>query len=53
MNIEHFREFCLSLPGTSEGMPFDNVTLVFKVMGKLFALTDIESFESFNLKCDP
>ena len=53
MNIETFREFCLSFPGTSEDMPFDNKTLVFKVMGKMFALTDIDEFESINLKCDP
>jgi len=36
-----------------EGMPFGNETLVFKVMGKLFALTNIETFASVNLKCDP
>ncbi|MFT5914597.1 MAG: putative DNA-binding protein (MmcQ/YjbR family) [Flammeovirgaceae bacterium] len=53
MNIEQFREFCLSLAGTSESMPFDDKTLVFKVMNKMFALTDIEGFESINLKCDP
>jgi len=34
MNIEDIREYCLSLHGTTEGFPFDEVTLVFKVMGK-------------------
>ncbi len=53
MNLEEFRTYCLNLKGTSEGFPFDAQTLVFKVMGKMFALTDVESFESVNLKCDP
>lgn len=54
MNIEEFREYCLSKKGTTEEFPFDEFTLVFKVMGKIFALTDIESRPlSFNLKCDP
>ena len=52
MNIEEYREYCLSKPGVSEGFPFDNKTLVFKVMGKMFALTDIDEFEGINLKCD-
>jgi predicted DNA-binding protein (MmcQ/YjbR family) len=53
MNIEEFREYCLSLPGTTEGLPFDDKTLVFYVKKKMFALTDIDDFESINLKCDP
>ena len=53
MNIEMYREYCLSLQGTSESMPFDDKTLVFKVMGKMFALRGIENFESINLKCNP
>ena len=53
MNIEYYREYCLSKPGTSEGMPFDDKVLVFKVMDKMFALTDIDAFVSVNLKCDP
>ncbi|MDQ3191552.1 MAG: MmcQ/YjbR family DNA-binding protein [Bacteroidota bacterium] len=53
MNIEEFREYCLLKKGVTEEFPFDNVTLVFKVMGKMFALTDIDNFESINLKCDP
>lgn len=53
MNIEEFRLFCLSLPHTSEGLPFDANTLVFRVADKIFAITDLESFESVNLKCDP
>lgn len=53
MNIEEFRDFCLSLKGTTEDFPFDEETLVFKVMGKMFALTDVDAFGSVNLKCDP
>jgi predicted DNA-binding protein (MmcQ/YjbR family) len=53
MHIEEFRNFCLSLPGTTEELPFDDRTLVFKVMGKMYALADIEEFTSFNVKCDP
>jgi len=53
MHIELFRDFCLSLKGTTEEFPFDESTLVFKVGGKIFALTDIDLFNSVNLKCDP
>ena len=53
MNLYDFRAYCLSFKGVSEETPFDNVTLVFKVMGKMFALTDLELFESVNLKCEP
>ncbi|GJM34096.1 MAG: hypothetical protein DHS20C18_30970 [Saprospiraceae bacterium] len=54
MNIESFREYCLSKPGTEEGLPFGPDTLVFKVMGKIFALTGMNNPEfKVNLKCDP
>ncbi len=53
MHIEAFRDYCLSKAGTSEDFPFDRNTLCFKVMGKLFALTDVDHFKSVNLKCDP
>ena len=54
MNIEEFHAYCLSKKGVEETFPFDKVTLVFKVMGKVFAITglDNEVFE-VNLKCDP
>ena len=42
MNIEAFRDYCLAKKGTEETFPFDEVTLVFKVMGKMFALTGLE-----------
>lgn len=53
MNIEQYRDYCLSLAGVTEEFPFGEQTLVYKVMGKVFALTDIDTFESVNLKCDP
>jgi len=37
----------------TEELPFDNQTLVFRVMGKMFAVTNIDNFESINLKCNP
>jgi len=53
MNIESYREYCLSLPLTGEKTPFDQVTLVFTVVDKMFALANMDKFESINLKCDP
>lgn len=54
MNIEEFRTFCLAKKGVTEGTPFGEQTLVFKVMEKMFALTNLESDEfRVNLKCDP
>ncbi len=53
MNIEDFREFCLSFPLAKEGLPFDEKTLVFTVCGKMFCLTDIDAFKYINVKCDP
>ena len=53
MNIEELREYCISKKGATEGFPFDESTLVFKVSGKIFALTDLEGEFSINLKCDP
>jgi len=53
MNIEEFRQYCLAMKGVSEEFPFDEVTLVFKVMGKMFALTSLDGDFTINLKCDP
>lgn len=54
MNIEDFRTYCLSKPGTEDGFPFGPDTLVFKVMGKMFALTNLNNTEfKVNLKCNP
>jgi predicted DNA-binding protein (MmcQ/YjbR family) len=53
MNIEEYYQLCTSWPFVQESFPFDENTLVFKVKGKAFALTDISLFESFNVKCEP
>jgi predicted DNA-binding protein (MmcQ/YjbR family) len=53
MDIQSFRTYCLIKKGVTEELPFDKNTLVFKVMGKMFAATDLNLFESVNLKCDP
>ncbi len=53
MNVEQYRNYCMSKPGTTEEFPFDEETLVFKVMGKMYSLTGVDSFQSVNLKCDP
>jgi len=57
MNIEQLREYCLSKKGTSEHFPFDEDTLVFKVLGKMFALFPLEDWEAgkgnVSLKTDP
>ena len=53
MNIEELRDYCLSKKGVTESLPFDETTLVYKVMGKMFALTDTQGDFSMNLKCDP
>lgn len=54
MNIEEFRACCLAKKGVSEEFPFDADTLVFKVLGKMFALAPLERLPpQANLKCDP
>jgi predicted DNA-binding protein (MmcQ/YjbR family) len=53
MNIESLREYCLSKKEAAESFPFDDVTLVFKVCNKMFALMNLDSDLSINLKCDP
>lgn len=57
MNLEIFYEYCLSKKGVTEHFPFDEDTLVFKVGGKIFALSSLLQWEkneaSVNLKCDP
>jgi predicted DNA-binding protein (MmcQ/YjbR family) len=53
MDIEKLREYCLSKKGATESFPFDEVTLVLKVMGKMFALINLDGDLSINIKCDP
>jgi predicted DNA-binding protein (MmcQ/YjbR family) len=53
MNIEQFRNYCIAKPGTTESFPFDNSVLVFKVMGKMFALCNVDNYQGISAKCDP
>ncbi|WP_373734726.1 MmcQ/YjbR family DNA-binding protein [Bacteroides heparinolyticus] len=54
MNLEELRTYCLSLPKVTEDTPFGENFLVFRIYGKIFALTDMDSVPSYvNLKCDP
>ena len=57
MKLETYYEYCLSKKGVTEHFPFDEETLVFKVGGKMFALSSLIQWEkgepSVNLKCDP
>ncbi|MBL0069226.1 MAG: MmcQ/YjbR family DNA-binding protein [Chitinophagaceae bacterium] len=54
MNAESLREYCLTKPGAEETFPFGPDTIVYKVGGKVFLLTGLDSEElRFNVKCDP
>jgi len=57
MNLEIYYTYCLSKKGVTEHFPFDDNILVFKVGGKMFALSSLLQWEngtpSINLKCDP
>lgn len=57
MDIEQIRIYCLSKKGSTEDFPFDTDTLVFKVLGKMFALASLKKWEcgeaAINLKADP
>ncbi len=53
MNVETAREYCLDKKQATECFPFDETSLVLKVMDKMFALIDLEKGEHIFLKCDP
>ncbi len=54
MNIESIREYVLKKPSVTEGFPFGEDTLVFKVNGKIFLLAGLDALPlQFNVKCDP
>ena len=54
MNYEDLQLYCISKTGVTEEFPFDDTTLVFKVMGKMFAISNLDEEEGrVNLKCDP
>ena len=51
MDIENFRDYCLSLPGTTEGMKWDH--LCFMIEEKIFVIIAIDEGNSFSTKCSP
>ena len=55
MHIEDYRMYCLSKKGVTESIPFPKLqnVLVFKVFDKMFTTTNIDSFNSFSIKCVP
>ena len=53
MNIETFREYCLSMPYATDDMPFDDTVLVFRLKGKIFACITFDKPDIAVLKCDP
>jgi predicted DNA-binding protein (MmcQ/YjbR family) len=54
MNIETIREYILQKPDVTEGFPFGEDTLVFKVNDKIFFLAGLDNSPlRFNVKCDP
>ncbi|MDR1880518.1 MAG: MmcQ/YjbR family DNA-binding protein [Tannerellaceae bacterium] len=54
MNVEELHAYCLSIKGTTDCLPFDDVSLVMKVMGKMYALIPLDNPElQITLKCDP
>jgi len=54
MDLEKFREYCLTKAQVTEGTPFGEDILVFKVAGKIFALAALDEVPAkVNLKCDP
>lgn len=54
MNIETLREYVLQKPDVTEGFPFGDSVVVFKVNGKMFLLVPLDTEQlQFNAKCDP
>ena len=59
MNIEEFREYCLSLPDVTEATPFEKFSkgkftiLVFYVKGHMFCYFNVDDFTSITVKCQP
>jgi predicted DNA-binding protein (MmcQ/YjbR family) len=53
MHFELIYDYCMAKPAVEESFPFDNETMVWKIMGKMFCLANINDFKSLNLKCEP
>ena len=59
MNIEEFRDYCLSLPESTEATPFEKFSrgkftiLVFYVRGHMFCYFNVDDFSNITIKCNP
>ena len=54
MNIEFLRDYVIEKPFVTEGFPFGETTIVFKVNDKIFLLAPLDTDPlQFNAKCDP
>lgn len=54
MEFETLRKFLGKKKGAAEEFPFGPTTMVFKIMGKMFALLAVDETPlRINLKCDP
>lgn len=57
MDIEQIRDYCLQKKATTESFPFDDHTLVFKVLNKMFVIAPLDKWDngeaSITVKCDP
>jgi len=57
MHVDQIRDYCLLKKAVTESFPFDENTLVFKVIGKMFLMSPLDKWEqgeaSITVKCDP
>ncbi len=55
MNIETYRNYCIEKKEVTESFPFPKLpdVLVFKVAGKMFTATDVNSFAGISVRCNP
>ena len=53
LTIQQLIDTCDAKNGATKEFPFDDTSLVFKVMGKMFALVNLEPPHGITLKCDP
>lgn len=53
MDVESIRNYCLKKNGVTEELPFDEDSPVYKVIGKIFAISNLIPPYSINLKCNP
>lgn len=51
--FEHIRDCCLAKLAVTESFPFDDTTMVWKVLDKIFAIANVDDFRSVSLKCNP